>query len=224
MAINWQTFSTDPTQNAALYNAALYSFFIKVETQNHVTPDYSAYDDESGLGNVTIGVGFNLNDANVRNSFFNALGLVENDPRLSPFLQTKENQYIQQLLDAINARDANQFNTIMAQRAADTSLTSVLGALTFPLDHNEVQNIFNTIIPTYEAAVNTWLTGIPDSQERIALVSLAYNAKVGSNGLPTTLGSKLMADIQNGDRAEAWYQIRYSSYVRMVSRCRENIW
>ena len=209
MAINWQTFSTDPTQNAALYNAALYNFFIKVETQNHQTPDYSAYDD--GAGNVTIGVGFNLGDLNVRTEVFNVLGLVQNDPRLSPSLQTIENQYIQQLIDAINAHDAYQFNTIMVQRAANTSLTAVLGPLSSQLDDTQVQNIFAAIIPTYESDVNTWLAGIPDSQERIALVSLAYNAKVGTNGLPTTLGPKLGADIQNGDRAEAWYQIRYNS-------------
>lgn len=46
---------------------------------------------------------------------------------------------------------------------------------------------------------------LPDSRERAALVSLAY-------ANPTSLlGDKLMSAIASGNRAEAWYQIRYQS-------------
>lgn len=46
---------------------------------------------------------------------------------------------------------------------------------------------------------------LPDSRERAALVSLAY-------ANPTKLlGDKLMSAIASGNRAEAWYEIRYQS-------------
>ena len=62
------------------------------------------------------------------------------------------------------------------------------------------------------------MAGIPPSQERTALVSLAYNSKVDPvTGIPTTLGSKLKAAVQNNDRAEAWYEIRYDTNKNALS-------
>jgi hypothetical protein len=46
---------------------------------------------------------------------------------------------------------------------------------------------------------------LPDSRERAALVSLAYANP------STLLGDKLMSAIASGNRAEAWYEIRYHS-------------
>jgi hypothetical protein len=115
MITNWQTFSTDQTQNAALYAAALYDFFIKTETLTHRAPDYTAYSDSRGF--LSIGVGFNLTDVNVQAAVFNALGLVQNDPLLSSpdlaDLNIVENGYIQDLKNAINNNDANLFNTTL---------------------------------------------------------------------------------------------------------------
>jgi hypothetical protein len=185
MITNWQKFSTQ-----AQYAAALYNFCVKVETRNNRTPDYSAYNDRAGgVGNVTIGVGFNLNTPSVRAAAFNVLGLVQNDPRLAsnPGLNAVENGYIQSLNNAIQNGNDAQFNSVMAQRAANTALTAVLGPLPYPLNDTQVQAIFNAIIPIYENQVNTWLPNIPISQERIALVSLAYNSKVNPvTGIATT--------------------------------------
>jgi len=86
--------------------------------------------------------------------------------------------------------------------------------------------------PGYESLLDTWLTrtGLSafqpdlmnhDNRERLVLLSLAFNSKTyGSNqsgtpwddtGLPTLLGPKLTYALLNGDRAEAWFEIRYHS-------------
>jgi hypothetical protein len=56
----------------------------------------------------------------------------------------------------------------------------------------------------YDGRIDSWIAGIPESSERSALFSLCWNA-------PSMLGPKLKAAIESGDRAEAWYEIRYNS-------------
>lgn len=68
----------------------------------------------------------------------------------------------------------------------------------------QIADALDLISPTYDSYVDNWLSGIPDSDERMALFSLAYNN-------PSLLGSGLKAAIEEGDRAEAWFQIRYYS-------------
>ncbi|HZM63509.1 MAG TPA: hypothetical protein VFB59_00060, partial [Candidatus Saccharimonadales bacterium] len=45
---------------------------------------------------------------------------------------------------------------------------------------------------------------LQNSKEMVALASMAYN-------VPTTIGEKLARALANGDRAEAWYEIRYNT-------------
>jgi GH24 family phage-related lysozyme (muramidase) len=68
----------------------------------------------------------------------------------------------------------------------------------------QVADALDLIAPAYDGAVDKWLSGIPESDERMALFSLAYNN-------PRLLGPGLKAAIEEGDRAEAWFQIRYYS-------------
>ena len=68
----------------------------------------------------------------------------------------------------------------------------------------EIAAALTAISPRCEAAIDNWLSAIPQSSERAVLFSLAYNA-------PALLGPKLKAAILDGDRAEAWYEIRYNS-------------
>ena len=68
----------------------------------------------------------------------------------------------------------------------------------------QVTRALNALSPAYESRIDSWLAGIPHSQEREALFSLCWNG-------PSLLGPKLKAAIEAGDRAEAWYEIRYNS-------------
>ncbi len=55
-----------------------------------------------------------------------------------------------------------------------------------------------------DALLNKYGIVIGDSREKIALLSLYYNT-------PGLIGVDLLTALQSGDRAEAWYQIRYRS-------------
>jgi len=89
----------------------------------------------------------------------------------------------------------------------------------------EMQGAFNSIVKTYETKLDIWLSGqkkggfpgnlsktnigpVPFSRERIALFSLAFNTKDGKTSL---LGKNLATALDNNNRAEAWYEIRYNS-------------
>lgn len=67
-----------------------------------------------------------------------------------------------------------------------------------------VRKALDALAPDYEDRIDDWLNGIPQSREREALFSLCWNG-------PSLLGPKLKAAIDAGDRAEAWYEIRYNS-------------
>ena len=91
--------------------------------------------------------------------------------------------------------------------------TNILGwTITTP----QLQSLFNTIIPTYETQVKTWLgndalyAGLQGSYEMLALVSLAYNGVLASS---TTLKKDILA----GNRADAWFQIRYGSNLHKTT-------
>ena len=71
-------------------------------------------------------------------------------------------------------------------------------------DDAQVTRALDRLAPDYDARIDGWLAGIPQSREREALFSLCWNA-------PGLLGPKLRSAIEAGDRAEAWYEIRYNS-------------
>ena len=77
------------------------------------------------------------------------------------------------------------------------------------LSSQQEQNLFNNIIGNYKNEVRKKLgdevyNNLDKSDEMISLVSLAYNN-------PALIGQKLVKAIKDGNRAEAWYEIRYNS-------------
>jgi GH24 family phage-related lysozyme (muramidase) len=68
----------------------------------------------------------------------------------------------------------------------------------------QIAKALNLLAPKYDTYVDNWIADIPESSERAALFSLAWNG-------PSLLGPKLKAAVESGDRAEAWYEIRYNS-------------
>jgi Ca2+-binding RTX toxin-like protein len=215
--INWTTIT-----NRTDYENLRYAFLLKTEEQG--TPELLPYNDGAAplaAGNITIGVGFNLEGSvAVRDEVFRTFGLIRNNPALSTTppapgqlsAQQVENNYIDQLVAAIQVAntDFSALHAIMVARAANTSLAALgtrRSAFAFN-DEPEIRATFDRLMTNiYEPKVNSWLSGIPDSRERTALISLAWNQKDSS----PLLGNKLKAAVVNGDRAEAWYEIRYNS-------------
>ncbi len=70
----------------------------------------------------------------------------------------------------------------------------------------EAQQLLKITFPAYENVAN--VHNMPESFEKVALVSITYNRGAGA------VNSKMvdfLTAIDNGDRAEAWYQIRYNA-------------
>ena len=102
----------------------------------------------------------------------------------------------------------------MADRAADTNVPGVKRTTFSFNNESEVKAVFESIADTiYEGKITAWeqrygLEVMPDSPERLAIFSLAYNTKDGGTSL---LGQGLANAIKQGNRAEAWFEIRYNS-------------
>lgn len=192
--------------------------FIKTVEGNSSWP----YIDTEGI--ATIGIGFNLRIIKNRNKVFEILGINPNDSRLSVAGQAKELGYYNEIinilmksypknlsgaaLDQANANLQAALDDVMQRRYNDTLITIPDKENVFGLTDAEMRAVFDFIMPIYENKVNGWVINIPDSKERIALESLAYNTKDGKKSL---LGNKLKDAIVGGNRAEAWYEICYNS-------------
>ena len=188
-----------------------YDFILQAEENGkiHLRP----YND--GEGWITIGIGFNLASENVREKVLSTMGikdasLIESltlylSARLSP--TNTENSTIRKLLD-----DTVGIYTSGSKFEFDSD--SQVKAL-FTGENGE-----EGLVEEYEKRVDDWagqnkLGAIPKSRERIALLSLAYNGVLAH--------SKLLAEaIKRGDRAEAWYQIRYQSNRTSLSQAPVN--
>jgi len=151
-------------------------------------------------GYVTIGIGFNLNSAAIRNRVLAELGI-----------SGSQAQVITDI--CIQEYDESQ-NDEVKNKLASNGLAS--------LSDTQINNIFNDLVTRFDTTVTNWLRTyriptIGNSRERAVLVSLAYNSRVGNDDFPTTLGPKLaqaLGGTVNGktyeaNRAEAWYEIRF---------------
>lgn len=150
----------------------------------------------------TVGVGFNLRDANVRLEVFNAMKIDVNQiSATNPAARAAEQGYIDLLVAAINLAYAKgqenilrpNLDAVLLNRSQDPLLQgfpNITSRIAFTMSSADMRTAFDALIPTYENNVDAWLAGIPASNERAALVSLAYNSRTGSTSL---LGSKLGA-------------------------------
>lgn len=69
---------------------------------------------------------------------------------------------------------------------------------------SQLRKVFDVLAPEFEKRIDIKFTSIPTSTERVALFTLGY-------GNQNLLGSGLVGAIENNNRAEAWYEIRYNS-------------
>lgn len=156
-----------------------------------------AYLDTSADPAPTIGIGFNLR--------YNL------EPVLKAIAGSGWSAALQAKLKAVIDQSYSKGETALLNSRLDTVMADWNATRdpgvpkTFAFSSNaEIQAALTALSPRYEAAIDTWLAGIPNSTERAVLFSMAYNA-------PSLLGPKLKAAILAGDRAEAWYEIRYNS-------------
>ena len=201
--ITWHTY------DESTYKTTRYNILYWVEETGN--PSTTPYIDTKN--NPTMGIGFNLLVRRNLDAILMEMGF-------NVSATGTEGQYITDLRNAVEARNLQQLNTTMNQWASDATVSTHNGKdkrSTFFLDYNEINNVFNTIAPYYEVGVDAWiatygLTVERYSRERAVFFSLAYNSRDANNdGIPDLLGDNLGKAIKNGNRAEAWFEIRYGS-------------
>ena len=187
-----------------------------------------SYIDTKGI--PSIGIGFNLHDPTVRDAVFQAMKIdITLIPVANSAARAAEQRYITQLTNTLiqfyadtSANEASlqrALDNIMIVRGLDPLLSGfphIAGRFAFRMEPTEIQNVFNGLVDrVYENRVDAWLPGIPESNERLALVSLAFNGLIGAakdkNGNIRYASPALRKAILDDNRAEAWYEIRYNS-------------
>ncbi|MGH8625142.1 MAG: hypothetical protein ACREYC_07695, partial [Gammaproteobacteria bacterium] len=179
-----------------------------------------AYRDTDGIPTISIGINLRVHGDLV----LGMLGFDVSGQLLTGEARVAEDEYIQRLKEAFKGSYATHgevqdaLNGILADRYNDSRYDSSYERITEFKFATEAESLsaFDAMMAGYpgfagyEAQLDDWFVaqGIPplgESKERIALVSLAFN-----NG-GELLGPKLAAALKSGDRAEAWYEIRYRS-------------
>jgi hypothetical protein len=183
------------------YVAKRYDTIKTLET-NASTDFLRLHDDGKGL--ATIGVGFNVEGSPfVRDKVIEVIASGAPETFQRELAKTIENGASASVASVAAELDAQ----MKAYSDANPSL-NLRKTFSF-LNEGEVRLALNNIAEPYEETVTTKLSNVPIySEERLALFSLAYNETPGPQAY---IGPKLIAAIANGDRAEAWYEIRYNS-------------
>ncbi len=156
------------------------------------------------VGVPTIGIGYNLR-VNLEPVLRAMVGARHYDANLLNRLDAEVDKTYGA---GANAALASNLDRVMA-KWHDNHDSRVPSSFSFS-GIGQIKTALNAISPNYDEAIDDWLSGIPESAERAALFSLTWNA-------PSLLGPKLKAAIESGDRAEAWYEIRYNSNGSAIS-------
>lgn len=190
----------------------------------------SAYRDTDGIATISIGINLRVHGDLV----LGTLGFDVAGQLLTGEARAAEDEYIQRLKVAFKGTYADDdeveraLKPILTDRYNDSRYDSSFERITEFTFATEADSLsaFDVMLAGYpgftgyEGQLDGWFAakGSPrlgESKERIALVSLAFN----SGG--ELLGSKLAAALESGDRAEAWYEIRYRSNADGVNaNCR----
>jgi hypothetical protein len=177
--------------NAAAYNALRLQVI-------YLTEGGKTYAYGDSVGDATIGIGFDLRDTGVFTKVIDSL---------APAMTSAQRNLLEVVVNRNYPSGNTKGNAAMLAINAEMAIlhkqnNAIPSTLTFA-DTSQMESIYEKIVITYENRVDSWLgTTIADSLERVALVSLSYNGG---------LGPSLHDDIIDGNRAEAWYEIRYRS-------------
>ena len=184
--LNWNTITDDKNYNEERFG------LLKL-LEGSTTKPYL-----DSVGNATIGIGFNL--------VYNLEAVLRVIIGGSNWSDT-----LYDLLQAVVDKDydSSQGATLIANLNSvmknwhDNIDSDVPSTFAFKND-TQIAKALDAMDDYYDGRIDSWVADIPDSSERAALFSLCWNA-------PSMLGPKLKAAIESGDRAEAWYEIRYNS-------------
>jgi Ca2+-binding RTX toxin-like protein len=157
------------------------------------------YLDPEGI--PSIGIGFNLTVH--RDLVYESMGLVPHDKNDDTYISQLDTILDGTWEDGEDAELVSSMNAVMLARSNDTLYSGVRTTFAYA-DQEEVRGDFDVLAPGYETILDGGLEDIPESHERVALLALTWNN-------PLLVGAGLQAAIENNDRAEAWWEVRYNS-------------
>ena len=176
----------------ASYEAQRFEMIKKVENNGF----YNSNVHNDGVGIPTIGVGFNLRNKTILTEVFREVNGISPTTALTTTQLNQINQIHSETLKNFKLPSNSDIGTIARINQINNN--------NFVLSEIQALNVFNRIAPTFESEVNSRIGNIAYSNERLALYSLAWNN-------PALLGKGLKTAFDNGDRAKAWYEIRYNT-------------
>lgn len=165
------------------------------------------YLDTASTPNATIGVGFNIsaNDA-LRKATLRALGLDPDAEQDGTPLSLKTKEVIDSVTATPGATSSDLQDALDAM-VADWTGGAVTAFQLPDASDTTLRPIWDEVRQSYEDAINSRITNVQDSRERAVLFSLAYQSA-------NLIGEHLTTALNAGDRAEAWYEIRYNSNLK----------
>ena len=213
MSITYKTFSTEVE-----YNEFLVELIARVEGREEEVyyignPDRKAH----------IGIGFNIEEDPARAAVILTLGINPDRIGLKAEQINAEIGYRNAIVSVLAPNVYNDeglvqqaLNSIMLERHNDVNNiyagTNFNRKNTFTMTDAEMDDAFSRIRPVYEDRVRDWIgddsiyAEFSRSKEMAAFVSLSYQGYVNKGKSPS-----LKRALINGDRAEAWYEIRYNT-------------
>ena len=202
------------TSNHGAYNTLVFNVIKELEDAKK-----KIYGDSKKV--PTIGIGFNLQQSNVREKIFSILGLVDleskTDKKGVALKRDYKAQVMLQLEGDITEAKITAINVIMKAAMKDYDLEGTVkkhGATreTFTITVAEMKPLFADImvaqkfedeIDKFERRINDSSIKLKLSRERAALLSVVFN------GGPDALGEGLEEAFKANDRADVWLEIRY---------------
>ena len=200
------------------YRLKLYNLLVKVEFL--VRTAYLVPNHTTKILEPHIGIGFLITKNPGLTAVIRAFGINPNNDALTPIQRARESYYADLITQTVQESFANKgalqqaLNAIMDARFKENSVYGdFVRQEKFEFnpanDDAQVKGAYNEIIGIYELRVRNWFGSAAfdtDSNERIALVSMAYQGFIN-----TGKSQLLKRAIINNDRAEAWYEIRYNT-------------
>jgi hypothetical protein len=202
-----------PTPVGGDFNTALFNF---LKTPGIEGFEPFVYTDSVGL--PTLGVGYLLLEPDPATNLWVPidLTLLQNTVGLTA---TQRTNLQDQLQAAANAKNhvpgaTNPFPVWYP------GLPATANILDWTMTDGQAKTLFNSIIGQYKTAVKIWMgndtiyNSLQGSKEMEVLVSLAYNGYFGAGKSPMLH----KAIVDDGNRADAWYEIRYNTPTTNINR------
>ncbi|WP_156819981.1 hypothetical protein [Synechococcus sp. PCC 7336] len=195
------------TQNLTLseYQSLRFEVLNQLETSNNIDPILNPIIDSAGI--PTIGVGLNLRDVDSRNIVFRAFDIEQN-----PAIDPADAVFAAELISVINSPQSSvsqlraDLDDVLIRRANNPNVLATNRRTTFSFtSRTESIDAFSQRVAIFEPDVDGAISGVSNSLERTTLVSFAFNGGIG------LIGPGLTAAFNSGDRAEAYYEIRYNT-------------